>query len=61
MTQARKLDAILKVAYANNPSLLAAWKSALKLQRDPQAETTVESGGGASASPAPSPAPSPGA
>jgi hypothetical protein len=42
MRLARKLDAILKVAYAKNPSLLAAWKSAVKVQRGPQA---VESPG----------------
>jgi hypothetical protein len=38
MRLARQLDAILKVAYANNPSLLAAWKSALKVKRDPVTE-----------------------
>jgi hypothetical protein len=38
MRLARQLDAILKVAYANNASLLAAWKSAIKVKRDPVSE-----------------------
>jgi hypothetical protein len=39
MRLARQLDAILKAACADNPSLLAAWKSAVKVQREPEAET----------------------
>jgi len=53
MRLARQLDAILKVAYATNPSLLAAWKSALKVQRSSVTEPETP------AAPAPAPAPTP--
>jgi hypothetical protein len=53
MRLARKLDAILKVAYATNPSLLAAWKSALKVQRSSVTEPETP------AAPAPAPTPTP--
>jgi hypothetical protein len=39
MRLARELDAILSAAYAEIPALYAAWKSALKVQRPPEAET----------------------
>ncbi|HET6407264.1 MAG TPA: hypothetical protein VFG14_05240, partial [Chthoniobacteraceae bacterium] len=38
---ARELDAIMKAAYANDPSLLAAWKSAVRVQRVPEAGTEL--------------------
>jgi hypothetical protein len=57
----RELDAILSHQYRDNPVLLAAWKSACHVERDPESEKTAGSGGGATASTAPSPAPAPGA
>ena len=44
MSLARQLDAILSAAYANNPALLAAWKSAFRVQRDPQPSEDETSG-----------------
>jgi hypothetical protein len=38
---ARELDAILSAAYANNPTLLAAWKSALRPNRDPDMSANI--------------------
>jgi hypothetical protein len=45
----RELDAILTYQYRDNPPLLAAWKSACHVERDPVTETPAE--------PAPAPAP----
>jgi hypothetical protein len=54
MRLARQLDAILKAAYANNPSLLAAWKSAVKVKREPQLSASATT---PPAAPAPAPVP----
>ena len=35
----RELDAILSYQYRNNPALLAAWKGACRIERDPVTET----------------------
>ena len=45
----RELDAILSYQYRNNPALLAAWKGACRIERDPVTETvqTPPGGGGA--------------
>ena len=45
----RELDAILSYQYRNNPALLAAWKGACRIERDPVTETvqTPPVGGGA--------------
>jgi len=57
LRQMRELDAILSHQYRDNPVLLAAWKSASHVERDPESARTVSSGDGAAASAPPSPAP----
>jgi hypothetical protein len=37
----RELDAILTHQYRGNPGLLAAWKSAVRVQRDPSAPRRI--------------------
>jgi hypothetical protein len=39
MQLAREIDAIMKAAYANDPSRLAAWKSAVRVQGAPKSST----------------------
>jgi hypothetical protein len=56
----RELDAILSFQYRDNPPLLAAWKSACHVERDPVSQQPVPTaGGGATAPTPPAPAPTP--
>jgi hypothetical protein len=51
----RELDAILSPIYEPDPLVFAAWKTAIRIERAPQAETPTAT---PTASPAPAPAPS---
>jgi hypothetical protein len=55
----QELDAILSYQYRNDPALLAAWKGACRIERDPESAQTLGSGGEATASTPPTPAPTP--
>lgn len=52
----RELDAIMTHLLRNSPSLMAAWKTASRIQRDPQSSaTTTTTATGGTASPSPTP------
>jgi hypothetical protein len=41
LEQMRELDAILSYQYRDNPPLLAAWKSACHVEREPESSTST--------------------